>query len=276
MVRNETESCRARLIFLYVTVLSLLVMTGCGGGVHDVNKAYFMSLENGDSKEIIALLTGAIESGTLPRNELATAYNNRGWEYAKLGDFAAAFSDLKKALEYHSRKALFFNNTAYVAIKLGRFEDAIAYADKAVELNIKWSVKIGDSINAYHLKAAALRGLRRYQEAAAVLEVAIMKDPGNSKLYTSLARMYATALDQEGRNPAKALEYARKSCAIENKYSNLDALSSAYAINGMWDEAVSNQEKAIQKAKKAEVSDRTLKRYYEKLNFYRKHSLWVE
>ena len=59
---------------------------------------------------------------------------------------------------------------------------------------------------------------------------------------------FATSSDPAIRNPALALEYARKAVAAGNDHpdpNHLDTLAEAYYVNGQYDDAVKTEQRAI-------------------------------
>ena len=66
-------------------------------------------------------------------------------------------------------------------------------------------------------------------------------------MLNNAAWTYASAQDASLRNPEKALEYARKAVAISKgaKANFLDTLAEALYANGLFDEAVATEKKAL-------------------------------
>lgn len=87
----------------------------------------------------------------------------------------------------------------------------------------------------------------REKEALETYEEALEKIPDNSILWNNAAWLYATAKQSALRDPAKALNYARKAIELapEPNASWLDTLAEAYFINGLLDEAIDTEKKAL-------------------------------
>jgi tetratricopeptide (TPR) repeat protein len=77
---------------------------------------------------------------------------------------------------------------------------------------------------------------------------ALAANPRDPALYNNLAWLYGTAADAQVRDPAKALEHARKAVELSggNSAEILDTLAMAYFINGRTNEAIEAEGKALQ------------------------------
>ena len=61
------------------------------------------------------------------------------------------------------------------------------------------------------------------------------------------AWVYATSTDEKVRNTKKAIEFARKACDLTNwkTWTTLEALITAYVVDGQYDEAIKIQKKLL-------------------------------
>ena len=91
----------------------------------------------------------------------------------------------------------------------------------------------------------------KISEAISHFEEAIRIDPESTKPMNNLAWLLATSNNAKLQNPQRAVQLAEKACQLTNykEYSILDTLAVAYAAAGMFSEAVTTAEKALELAK---------------------------
>src|SRR5262249_53600523 len=92
---------------------------------------------------------------------------------------------------------------------------------------------------------------KEYSKAIADLQEAIRAKPKDPRSYDSLARYLAECPDPKYRDGKKALEYATKGCEMDSwkHYGYLEALASAHAELGEFDEAIKWEKKALELGK---------------------------
>jgi len=87
----------------------------------------------------------------------------------------------------------------------------------------------------------------REKQALEAYEEGIKTATDEDELWNNASWIYSAAQDASLRNPQKALAYARKAVAMSNgkKAHILDSLGEALYANGLFDEAVATEKKAI-------------------------------
>lgn len=106
---------------------------------------------------------------------------------------------------------------------------------------------IKELARAYNMLASVYSRTGQEAKSLATNEEGLESIPGDDVMLNNAAWTYASAQDASLRNPQKALEYARKAVAISKggKAGFLDTLAEALYANGMFDEAVATEKKAL-------------------------------
>ena len=94
-----------------------------------------MNKENASSEIQIAGCTTVIESGREKKNNLAIAFNNRGFAYANKGQHDRAIQDYDQATRLNPNLAEAFNNRGLTYANKGQNDRAIQDYDQAIKLN---------------------------------------------------------------------------------------------------------------------------------------------
>ena len=163
-----------RILFVAILLLSLMVCVtspAWAGGLDDA-KAGEAAFQGGNDDAAIRLLTKAIESGELSRENLSDVYYNRGLAWGKKGDFDKAIADYTKAIKIEPKDPTAYNRLAWLMATCpdGRYRDG----KRAVELAEK-AVALRDDANFLDTLAAAYAEAGRFQEAIKAQEKAITK-----------------------------------------------------------------------------------------------------
>lgn len=96
---------------------------------------YRKCYDNGASDQVIASCTAVISRGIVDRDDLATAYKNRGNAYDDKGQYDQALEDYGRAVETNPQDSEAFNSRGTTYIALGRYELAVGDFDQAVRIN---------------------------------------------------------------------------------------------------------------------------------------------
>jgi len=125
----------------------------------------------------------------------------------------------------------------------GEYDKAIADYTEVIQLNPK-------NLNAYLIRGDTWLEKGEYDKAIADYTEVIRLDPKNVGAYNALSWIYATCSDEKWRDGKKAIKYAIQACELTEwkDYQDLEALASAYAESGQFDEAIKWQEKTIELA----------------------------
>ena len=126
--------------------------------------------------------------------------------------------------------------------RLGKkdYDNAIANFDEVIRLTPK-------DARAFYGRALAWKRKRNFARAIADFNSAIQLDPRYAAAYNERAWLWATCTDVKYRDASKAVESARKACALSSgpsKAAYLDTLAAAYAEAGDFAGAVKAQAEA--------------------------------
>ncbi len=199
---------------------------------------------------------------------------NRAAAYMSRGDYLMAAADYTVVLEQRTNSTAILHQRAIAWKAAGRMDDAAADFDKILSLNSndynavmglgyirfqqqQWqqaAETFGKAIELNSEDAVAYnnRGYNRYQigQFAVALEdydAAIRLAPEYSLAHQNRAWLLATAEDESIRDPASAVDSARKACELTNfeNVGDLSALAAALAAHGDFEGAVGWQEKVV-------------------------------
>ena len=183
----------------------------------------------------------------------------------------------RTTLERNPDSFMVHNNFSAYLLEKGQIEDAIAHSSKAVMLRpgyapanvslgnaLRSNGQLEEAIDSYqkalnidprHAPARANLGSALYQkkqfrEAIEEFEKAVRLDPNAAEPHSNLALALLTSPETELRNPARAVELARRADHLSGRGNPviLHNLALAYAQNNQMDEAITTAEKALQLA----------------------------
>src|SRR5262249_21979685 len=89
----------------------------------------------GNIDGVIKACTEVIEAKQDPRDRLSMAFNNRGYAYARLGEFDRAMADLNEALKLDPQNPLAFINRGFTWTTHEEHEHAVADFPRALRLD---------------------------------------------------------------------------------------------------------------------------------------------
>jgi tetratricopeptide (TPR) repeat protein len=168
-------------------------------------------------------------------------WNNRAFANSKLGRQQKAVADFSAAIKFQPDLALAWLGRAGCRILLRQFDGALADSSKAIELD-------SASAKAWFNRAGAYKGLGQYEQSITdYLKVLELKpDPADlASAYRMLALLLADCPDLRLRNPARAIEYAKKAIAMDQRDgNNWYALGVAHYRAGGWKPALEALEKS--------------------------------
>ncbi len=167
------------------------------------NRGYSLN-RLGRLKEALAAFDRAIEFD--PR--IDEAHCNRGVVLKKLGRFEEALAAQDRAIEIDPRMAAAHYNRGYALNKLGRLKEALAAFDRAIEIDPR-------NAGAHSWRGILLCALDRLEDARAAYARAAELAPLDASTLNSLAWFLATCPEERLRDPARAVEVARKALVAE-------------------------------------------------------------
>ena len=286
---------RTKIISICFVLFACLPVTPVTASALDCEKASHRH-NDGAYEEAVSLYKTCIRSikKTANRRILALMYTLRGRSYLELNDLENAESDFKKALRTSKKEKRTYLGLGTLNSKKGDHKEAIANFEKSIELDPQFAVAYVSLGFEYHMigeyqrsieyynQALELRpnytiaiynrGLAKakdgqYAEAIADFEKAIQLNPNDGNIYNDLAWNLATAKDANVVDLEKAHLQVNKSIALNETSSGRDTLAAVLALKGNFDEAVTNQKRAIELLE-VEGEDEALAAYTARLKDY--------
>lgn len=172
---------------------------------------------------------------------LATALN-------KAGDYPAAQHAANQALQLDpSQPEAHLLLGSILGEEPPTSEQAISHLEMYVQKAPHTPENLKELARAYNMLASVFGRTGQEAKSLATNEEGLKSIPDDDVMLNNAAWTYASAQDVSLRNPQKALEYARKAIAISKgeKPNFLDTLAEALYANGMFDEAVATEKKAL-------------------------------
>jgi tetratricopeptide (TPR) repeat protein len=173
-----------------------------------------------------------------PSNHLAFAGRGDAW-YAQ-GEYVKAVKDYDEAIRLNPKSAWDRTNRGNAWYARMDYDRAIADYDEAIRLDPKDTRAFGGRGNAWYVKNEHANAVADYSEA-----LRLGSQDGN--FFDGLAWVLSTSQDAKVRDGKRAVELAKKACAM-TKYKtglHLDTLAAACAEVGQFDDAVRYAEKAL-------------------------------
>jgi tetratricopeptide (TPR) repeat protein len=202
---------------LRMAALTLVAALAVAGSA----KADFSACESGyqerDLHEKIRLYTICITKGGLGRTDRAGALVNRGVAHETLGEYDQAFADFDRSIAENPDGGWGHLNRGQLHAARGQ-----------------WTLARDD------FETAGRIAFKSQIRAAA---------------YGHEALLLATCPDPAIRDKARALELASKAVKLDGRSSNHEGLAAALAANGRFGEALAEQSKAIELARKENRAD---------------------
>ncbi|MCE9528132.1 MAG: tetratricopeptide repeat protein [Planctomycetales bacterium] len=221
------------------------------------------------------------------------AVQNRGVSLALRGQIDEAIADFTKVVELNPKYDSAWFNRAELLAKQGKFSEAAGDYDEALKLKPddlgalfgrgnaqlrlrKFRAALNDFARALQIEpqspqALAGRGdvhseIGQWEEAAEDYRRAIKLSPKFGRGYRGAAWLMATCPEDRFRDAELAVASARQALALDGNgdYAYLDTLAAALANAGEFEDAKATQEKAIQIAPDAAISE-----LRERLTLYR-------
>jgi tetratricopeptide (TPR) repeat protein len=99
--------------------------------------------------------------------------------------------------------------------------------------------------NLYSLLGDLYYSKNNFKGTIDAYETSLSLDPDNSKVLNNLAWLYATCEEERFKDPDRALVLALRAVELEVAPHILDTLAESYYVNGLYDEAVSAEKRAL-------------------------------
>jgi tetratricopeptide (TPR) repeat protein len=150
-------------------VLAVLLSTSVNKArADDYDVLFRRCYSNGTPEQVIVSCSAVIAKGLSNKQDLATAYKNRGNAYDDQGEYERALDDYGQAVAINPLDADAFNirGTTYAAV--GRYERAIEDFGQAIKLNPRSSMAFGNRCFAKAVVGQLEQGLADCNEALRV------------------------------------------------------------------------------------------------------------
>jgi tetratricopeptide (TPR) repeat protein len=209
--------------------LGLVLLTGCILCITAFQR-------NNTYGSALTLWQNAVDE--MPKN--ARAYGNLGSVYANLNQADKAIQCYQKSLQLDPNCATAWKNFGSFFANYGQEKEAIPYFEKAVEI-----APDNPLIHCNLGRALTLQG--RYREAESHYREALKFGPDFVEAYNYLVMLLSSCPDGSIRNGQQAVVLAQQAVQLSNGQDpiSFDALASAYAETGQFQEAVPNLRKAM-------------------------------
>jgi tetratricopeptide (TPR) repeat protein len=175
---------------------------------------------------------------------------NRAGAYARQGDSDRALADYTEALRYDPANVRALGSRGSIHAERGDFESALADFTAALRLE-------PNSVILYHNRGRIHSLLGNYEQAIADNSEALRLQPDNAATCNNLAWLWAMNPCGEQRDPARAIEFARRACEQTQWQiaGFIDTLAAALASAGQFAEAVEQQRRAVELASADEKAE---------------------
>ena len=164
-------------IALGLAILAALMQPAPADGYKDCQQSDDPDVE---IKGCTALLAKKTES----KHTHSVAYNNRGYAYARKGEYDKALADLGRAIELNPQYGEAYNNRAWVYLKTGNAANGLPDAERALLFR-------PGNADALDTRGQILEALGKREEAVADFRRALSKDPTLQTSKDALKRLGA-------------------------------------------------------------------------------------
>ena len=189
--------------------------------------------------------------------KFGAAFNSRGNEYFRLGDYERAIADYNEAVFLDPNPGVVYCNRAGAWLACGEIEIALDDYREAIERNPRYAP-------AYFGRANAWASDAKYSQAVADYRAAIQIDPQFAEAYDNLAWLLASGPASQHRNGKQAVEMSTKACELTGweRADFIATLAAAYAEAGNFADAIHWQKRAIELAPDRKAYSDRLVTYY--------------
>jgi len=155
------------------------------------------------------------------------------------GDLEIAISHYRRALELRDGNSAAHYGLALALAHQRKFDEAIAHWEKSLEIQ-------PDNNAARNYLGTAYASIGRDREAVAQWEQTLAYDPENGDAANNSAWLLATSQNAELRDPAKAVELAKRAANLPGGSNPIvyRTLAAALAENGQFNDAIRAAERA--------------------------------
>lgn len=155
-------------------------------------------------------------------------------------DYPTAIANYSKAIEMSPFEVNSYYNRGIAYFKSGKDKEAEKDFDKVIVMDSRMT-------SAYVYRGLCREKLGRYKEALNDYAKALELKPNDAVVHNNIAYLYVSANDEGFRDKVKALDHAKKAAELskEKNAEILDTLARAHFINGLVEEAIEIENKAL-------------------------------
>lgn len=216
--------------------LSIIAVSVWGGDL-EASKAGMMAEKKGDPNRAIKLYTQAINSGDLPKKELALIIYLRGNLFLARSEYNRAIEDASKAIELDptgNAVAYAYHIRAAALSGIGQFDRAIKDHNKSIELKPEYA-------NAYYSRALSWLKKGDEERALADFTKAIDLKPQYADAYHDRGNVWMEKGDSD-----RALSDYNKAIELDSSYAlAYYSRGNFYIKKGDYDLAIKDSKKAV-------------------------------
>lgn len=223
--------------------------------IADLDQALNLNPSNAEAYRYraVALVKNGDQDGAMKDLTEAIRFNPRAWQpflmRAKISaaqhDAPAALDDLNKAIELNPKSAEGYSARAWIYLRMGEKEKALSDVNRAIQLD-------PNSVSGYTCRLNVDTRTKRYREAEDDLHtLAGLQPKAAPGPWNSIAWFRATCQDEQMRNGSEAISAGKKACDLTSwkDYHCLDSLAAAYAEVADFDQAIANENRALEAVK---------------------------
>jgi len=222
-----------------------------------------LELKDDDTRARISLASalayqGKFDKAIMNFQEFLRLNPNDGECHANLADALTRNGQPEQALEHWKKAAQFKPDDPTIRVSLGmalveqkQLDQAIYQYERSLQLEPNQPNLENQIAQLYLQQEKTALAIRHWKRA-------LQRSPDWPRVLNNLAWILATSSRDEIRNPAEALEYAQKACALtEFKHPDLlGSLAAAYAANEKFTEAVETAQKALMIYEQAKLPEK--------------------
>ena len=217
-----------------IFVLVFLALTACG------DSDYVKCVEGTDDLDLnIESCTRAIEADDVSDKDLAEILNSRGNAYYYKGEYNRAIADFDESIWLNPNSAVAYFNRGWAHSEKGEYSRSIKDFDEAIRLRGDDANYVRGRGRAYYLKG-------EYDRAIEDFDQAIRLKPDDANALNTMAWILATTRSTDIRDGHEAIRLAREAVRLNDEPNYRDTLAAAYAEAGQFDDAVAEQQRAIE------------------------------
>ncbi len=239
-----------------IFVLVILALAACG------DSDFVKCVEGMDDLDLnIESCTRAVEANDLSDEDRAKILNSRGNAYYYIGAYNRAIADFDESIWLIPNSAVAYFNRGWAYTEKDEYNRAIMDFDEAIRLGGDDANYVRGRGRAYYLKG-------EYDRAIEDFDQAIRLKPDDANAMNTMAWILATARNTDIRDGHEAVRLAQEAIRLIDAPAFRDTLAAAYAVAGQFDDAVAEQERAVEMLRTAGRDDE-IADFQNRLDLYR-------